>query len=243
MSSYADLIKKVESNLKFAEGDPVLPEPSDIDEAIDEALHKYSQDRPRRAIVTLTGDGGNRYPLPDDWDQIISQITRVEYFDRNAATDGDLPNQPAILKAQDVLVWDDGTGEEFQFQYMNLKAAAGSLAADRAVVQYSATHTMNQTTSTVPNSDVVALSYLATSRAAWKAAGQGIAGASFNAPNPSGILGTLRTQSDLYAKFAKDMLKLYYDQMNIDPDESKVPPVLVSADVDLNLPWITHRNR
>ena len=243
MHSYADLIKSIESNLKFQSGGDVLPEPGDVDLSITEAIGKYSQDRPRRLTVMVVGDGGNRYDLPSDWDSNFSQITRIEFIDRDLDTSGDQPAPICVLKAQDVLIWDDGNGEKFHFQYMNLRAASGGELADHAVIQYTGVHEISESENTVPDSDFVALTYLSTSRAAWKAAGRGIGGSGFNSPGGQGVLGTLRTQSDLYAKFAKDMMKLYYEQMNINPDETTVPPVIVHADVDLDLPWITHRNR
>lgn len=247
---YADMQAAVESNLKFKSTDAAISS-ADVHLAIDAAIPRYSLDRPHEQVFVITGDGTNSYALPENWDPNFSQILGIEYRDRNiviSTSEDSVPEPINFLKSSEVQVYNPGDGDRLFFRNIKLKSANGALDADVAVIRYTGSHRLTRTEldnpdgiNTIPDSDFVGVGYLATALAAWKAAGEAIANAARQRGSSSeSILGTFRTKSDLYAAYAKDMMKLYYQYLRIDPKRSMVPPFVATGDVDLGLDLFNH---
>lgn len=247
---YTDMQAAVESNLKFRTTEAAIST-DDIHLAIGAAVPRYSLDRPYEQVFVITGDGTNNYTLPENWDPNFSQILGVEYRDRNIETSDSedaAPEPINFLKASEVQIYNPGGGDRLYFRNIKLKAATETSIADKAVIRYSGSHVLTQSEldmpegrNTIPDSDFIAVGYLATALAAWKAAGESISNASRQRGGAGeGVLGTFRTKSDLYAAYAKDMMKLYYQYLRIDPKKSMVPPFVAIGNVDLELDLFNH---
>lgn len=228
----ADLISVIHSNLEFTTANPITPSESDVDDAIDSAVAWYSRDRPQEKVTTLTGNGTNRYTLPDDWDTAFSHVIYIEYPVSETS--------PSLLDPGELIVWNNGTSETFQF---TLRTFATSETIN---VRYTTPHILTDDTNTISDADFDAMGFLGTALSAWKAAGRGISGAGISSPGGGGILGGLRTMSDMYATYAKDMFKHYYRLMRIDPKVGS-PPALILGDADITpgwgFSWLTHGSR
>lgn len=56
-----------------------LDDPTDFENNIAAAIHKYSEDRPRLVCADVTGEDGPDIPLPSDWADGLSTISAIEY--------------------------------------------------------------------------------------------------------------------------------------------------------------------
>lgn len=132
--------------------------PSQIDDAISEAVTIYSAISPRHAMMLLTGDGVTvTYDLPTDWEDGFSWIERIEYpIGRQ---------RPEYLDGNDDYTTDyrDPTTGELKLRFLSMTLSVNTQAA----VDYALRHKLTETVSgeagieTSPESDRPAIASLA----------------------------------------------------------------------------------
>jgi len=225
-----DYIARIQTNLNFKDAVSDVSA-AEIVSCLDTAIDWYSRDRPYELVHSITGDGGNRYTLPSDWDTDFSSIVYVEF----PAGEDD----PTLLDEEEVFVWTNASTTAFQFRFRDLTTS------DTALVKYTRKHSITSTACTVPDTDFDAVCFLATAHAALA-----IAGRLIRNKNESGMMDglvSLRTTSDQYKSYAQEMLKMYFRRLGINPDQG-VKARLAIFDLDpmpssWGFPWLTHIDR
>ena len=116
------------------------------DSAIDQAVQRYSGDRPRPVVVDATVAAGPGLDLPAGWQSDFSTIVSVEY------PIGSRP--PVFLEAADLRLYESPLSVQIQLpDDVNV--------GDSARLTYTQRHAVDDSTDTVPLQHRLAVSYLA----------------------------------------------------------------------------------
>ena len=223
MSSLADIRQKVKSQVKDDAGK--LTNPEDYDRNISAALGKYSRHRPDHKVVDVAGNGTHAYDLPAGWVTEFSIIKSVEF------PIGDVP--ASFLEKDEYEVYETPVGRKLRL--LNYAPAA----TDSFRVKF----TTLRTSSTVPDGDIDAFTWLAVSLCCEELA---------NAYAQSGD-STLaadsvdyKDKSYRFAQRAKRLMQLYKEHLGLKDDDS-VPAAASVADLDIGYPGggdrLTHPRR
>lgn len=143
MSTLADIRNKVVSIVKDDGGK--LTNPDDYDRIISAAMSRYSQHRPAEKVADVVGNGTHDYDLPAGWVDEFSSIRAIEF------PIGNIP--PELLDADSIMIYATPTGKK-------IRVIDYSPSASQS---FRVTFTVLRTATTIPDSDVDALSWLAAS--------------------------------------------------------------------------------
>lgn len=201
----------------------------DFGTAIDRALERYSQDRPRKVYATASGDGtAYEFDAPTGWVEDFSELLEVHYPDPpatgqrepNVIVDAAAPNEPEAVKALK-----NASG------VTKLRFMADTPVSGTANIRWVFTglHTVHATTAastTVIASDEEALAMLVASVACEMVASKyaETKDAAFSVDSVD-----FRSKSSEYAARARQLLKSYQTHMGMGLDE---PPRAASGTVD-----------
>lgn len=235
---YEDYINFVQDQLDILGQDENLDEVS-IQRAVDEAVKRYSQDRPRRHAQQYTGTGEYRYDLPDSWVEGFSIIERIESPDRERT--------PTYIRVDEWDVYDNGDGNGRQLQFFSFAPSS----SNTFTVHYIGKHTIGASESSVFDYDFEAVGYLASSILCLRLAGQLLKSRD---ANKAADAINFRTLSDEYEKLSKILFEKYTDHMSLPMgmgDESisgGIAPTLSIGDIQVIPPWgsrgyLTHGRR
>lgn len=83
-----------------------LDDPADFNSAINEALNRYSKNKPLVLVRDLTGNGTNDLPLPNEWLTGLSGVESVEY------PVGSVPE--SLLDSRDYKLYQAPTGQKLR---------------------------------------------------------------------------------------------------------------------------------
>lgn len=147
MADISDFRTKMNTSVKDSAG---RFNQTEKDAFILEAVRQYSRDRPRKATADLTGDGtAQNFAVPAAWVPRFSTMLQIEYpVDLVPQEKMDLQDNVEIVEAAD--------GVE-SINLIQLTLGSGELAR----IQFTAPHTVDATTSTVPDNDFDAVCNLA----------------------------------------------------------------------------------
>ncbi|MGO1078334.1 hypothetical protein [Inquilinus sp. CA228] len=112
---------------------------ADRNDAIGLAVVRYTEDRPRVIVVDTDAPGGQRLPLPAEWEDGGSRVIGIE------TPIGQIP--PAHLASEDWQLYQGPVGEEV---LLRQAVAAG---ADAVRWRITIAHVLDDTTNTVPLRD------------------------------------------------------------------------------------------
>jgi len=189
--------------------------PSDLTDAIDAAVIRYSKDRPRTLVEDVTAPGGQVLDLPGDWVPGFSMVQLLEY------PIGQVP--PATLDEWEI--YQAPAGESVLI--------ADSLPAAAVVrVSYSVFHFLDETTDTVPlvDRDAVAswAAALVCDQLASRYSGDSESTIQADSVDHGG-------KSRQYASRAKTLRQRYFDDLGIDPKSNAAAGVVVDLDMPNSL--------
>lgn len=226
---------------------PLLADGTTLQAAIDAAVSKYSQDRPRTVVEDETGNSSGYYVLVgtgavlSSWSDGFSQIQSIEY---PAAAVG-VDYVPGYLDRQDD--WDDSYQDATK-TYLRLKSIMPS-ASETVRVTYTAPHTHTTITDTVKTADKEALYDLA-AHYGCLALGTKMAGSSDSTISADSV--NYRDSQLRYKQQAEAWLASYNRRMGISDDgkggAGGVPGASANGDWDTTyqntrMPRLTHSPR
>ncbi len=196
---------------------------------IQEAVARYSQDRPQETAAEIPGDNGFDYNLPAGWEEGFSAGRQVEYPAGQ--------QNPEILDDNDWMLYQGASGKKLRF--LNCSPGTG----DTILLSFTKRHQVTTNSSTVPAADqdaVVnlagALCCFALSRKYAQTSEPTIAADAVNYQNKSGE----------YEKRGKTLEGLYKAHI-ARPADGGLAAASVSGDWDMNAGWgadrITHPRR
>lgn len=200
---------------------PDIVSPADRDAAIQAAVLRYSQDRPRAFVVDVTSAGGTGLPLPAGWAAGESVLQGVE------TPVGE--NPPALLDAGAFSVMATPGGDAI---VLVETLAAGAVAR----LRFSGPHVVTAATDTVPARDREAVGYWAASILCDQVA-------SHHAENREPTIQADRVDytspAKEWARRAETCRKLYFQLMGIDTGPggaSAMPPKPAGQVVNIDVP-------
>ncbi|HEY9081338.1 hypothetical protein [Magnetovibrio sp.] len=187
---------------------------ADRDQAIALAVLRYSKDRPRVVTEDVTCVAGSFQALPASWEAEFSVITELEY------PIGNVP--PALLNPEGWDLYQGLNGFEIML--------AETMAADATLrVRFTAKHTVDGVTDTVPEHDREAVS-------AWAAA---VLLDQLAALHTGKKQSTLKSDSvdhgsigGGYARRAKEQRQRYFDELGLDPKRNVAAGAVVNLQMD-----------
>lgn len=191
------------------------------DRAIDLAVTRYSQDRPRVDMVDVAADGSSFLPLPEGWEDGGSALMSLEY---------PIGEWPISYLAHDAYgVVHGPMGDEIRL--------AGAIQAGAQVrAMFTLGHTLDGTTDTLPDADREAVALYAAAllmdQLASLHSGDGDSTISADSVEH-------RSQAQEYAARARGFRTRYFDALGIDPKRQ----VAACEVVNLNLPDSRGRER
>lgn len=200
--------------------------------AVQAALSKYSQHRPRVVAEDVDGDGGFDYALADltEWSEGFSAIHVIEYpvDDDSSAT--------SLVDDDDWQYYRAPSGRYLRF-------LAESPGTDETIrISYTTMHRVDATENTVPDADesavqILSAAYFCDMLAAWYAQSQDSTIQADSVDHKS--------RGSEYAARARAFRKLYYD--HIGTAEGKKAAASITKDQDFNGSWggdrLTHPKR
>jgi hypothetical protein len=203
----ADLQQLVDAQVR--DGSTVIAV-TDRDDAIRLAVVRYTEDRPRSIVVDTVAPGGQRLPLPAEWEDGVSRVVGIE-------TPVDLV-PPAELAGDD---W-----ELYQGAVDQVVLLRQAVEADQAVRwRITIAHVLDDTTDTVPLRDREAV-------ACWASALLLDELAAYYAGQRDTTIESDRvdwgSKSRDYAERAKGLRKRYLDQLGIEDKRSSPAGTVVS---------------
>jgi len=186
-----------------------------VDRAIDEAVRRYSKDRPRPMTADIAGTGAHIMVAPPGW-EVASRITAVEWpADRDP---------PVRRSAGSIVPYDGHAGPR-------LLARAGSPPAPGETVRitFTASHRLTDAVNTIPDADIGAVAALAASLLL-----EQLAAAVAGDTDPTIPADSVdhKSASDRYAARARAARKIYDDHLAADGADPGTAPLAV-ADVAL----------
>lgn len=204
-------------------------DPGDFGTAIDRALERYSQDKPRRIYATASGDGSTyEFSVPTGWVEDVSELLEVHYPDPpatgqrepNVIFDASAPNEPATVRPL------KNASGVTKLRFMEDTPVSGTNNVRFVFTGLHSVHATDATLTTVYGSDEEALAMLAASVACEMVASK-------YAETKDAALGVdsvdFRSKSTEYAARARQLLKGYQTHMGIGLDE---PPRAASGTAD-----------
>jgi hypothetical protein len=196
---------------------------------VDEAVRQYSHHKPLIQTYDITGDGTATYSLPSDWVDNFSELVSVEY-------PADYQD-PVWLKLDDVFIYNDGSAYKLRFPEYEPSSS------ETVRIRYTIPHTLDEDSTTIPDTDFEAVANLATAVCAMALAGRLIAAKDSHSAGEIQI----RTQADEYRSFAKELIQLgYYKRLGISEKEQPLAYKLFDLDPllpSVGLPELTHSRR
>ncbi len=225
MSNRDDYLAAIDSlvggTLPLTDGDKIL--------AVNQAVKRYSKDKPRVVVVDIDGDGGFDYAvsLLTSWADDFSVIKQVEYPVDDTVEHAD------ILQTDAWAMYEKPTGKCLRF------LAIKPLATEDMRITYTALHTCTDSASTIAGFDEEAVQALCAAffcemLAAYYAQSQDATIAADSVDHTS--------RSREYAARAKTYRQLYFRHLGI--KEGQAPPASVTQDQDRPGSWgrdhITH---
>jgi hypothetical protein len=203
-SNLGDILVKVETRIQDTAKKLVQKADltGDIAEGIKAALERYSKDRPRERAIRVQGTGAFRYGAAAVLTGYVvgfSSVMRVAY--PHVTTDA----EPAFLE--------DGTWEVRldydDVAYLVFKTATPS-ASEYFAAWYTAPHTLNATTCTIPALDDEAFADLAAAEAFYKLAARFVQTVDGSV---DADVTDRRTRADIYRSLGKDFEAKYRSRM------------------------------
>lgn len=178
------------------------------------AIERYSHDLPDEVTTDVTGDAGNYYGIAASlasWSEGFSQILAIEYPAPTVASD----EAPTYLDPED---WDDDYwADGTRYLYMPNHAPP---ATEKMRVRYTAPYTPTANAYDIPPQHFYALCNLGASLCA-----QAIAN-SYSRSNDASIAADSvnhMTRAEQWANRARELLKQYQEQLNIQDDDGGQP--------------------
>lgn len=153
-------MRRILGSFPIFQGDYSLSS-SQLDEAIVQALKRYSRDQPQVIIEDETGDSGRYYPLSNlaSWDNDFSEILAIDW---DAGTRVSSDEMPQFL-SEDDHDWEYYRDASTRYFFFPNRAPTSSTTFR---VTYTGLHDLTDATSTVPAQYEEAIVYLAVSRLA-----------------------------------------------------------------------------
>ena len=240
---YEEYVIFVQDQLDILGQDENLDEES-VHRAVDEAMNRYSQDRPRRIAQRYESTSGQMYSLPDEWKEGLSIILRVQRLSEQF-----VGQQRVFIGIEEFDVYDSGDGSGKQVHLYDYAPSA----TETFIIYYTGAHTVSAIDSTVFDFDFEAVGYLVSSILALKLAGQLLKNRDPHKPADSL---NFRTLSDEYEKLSRLLFERYKDHMDLPSGMesegkgmgSDVTPALSIGDIQVTPPWglpryLTHGRR
>jgi hypothetical protein len=193
-----------------------LNDPTDYDNAMIEALKRYSKHRPRLVCEDIPGEDGPDIPLPADWTEAFSDIQGIEY------PIGRVPEE--LLDRSDWRFYRTPTDTYIRF----LTARPGSDESVRLL------YTVLHVEATLPVGDTEAVANLAASLCCRQLAA--IYGNTSD-PTIQADVVNYRSKCDEYRRLADSLEKLYKEHLGI-KDSDTTPAAMATAP-----PPVSSRNR
>jgi len=223
MSSLTDIRTKVIAIVRDDAGK--LINPDDYDRNINTAIYRYSRHRPDLQVVDIAGDGGHDYALPAGWVDEFSIIRQIEY------PVGNVP--PTLLDDDDYTIYQDTSGKKIRLLSV----------APSASETFRVTFTIPRTDTTIPDTDVDAVCYLASAFCLEELANLY---ANESDSTISADVVNHRDKAQRYASRAKALKRLYHEHLGIKEDDT-ITPVAKAIDLELGYPGgadrLTHPRR
>lgn len=199
------------------------------DAFIEQAVKEHSKIRPLKKVADIVGSGVFDLALPVSWEKGFSKILSVEF----PADE----REPVYLEDEDWLIYEKTTGEVLRL--INDTPSA----AQKVRLNFSARHTVDVATGTIPDADFDAVADFATAFAA-------TALASRYAQLSESTLGAdsvdHKSKSQEYRSMAGFRFKLYKEHMGIKEGDPAAAG-FATKDWDVNFPWgedrLTHPRR
>lgn len=221
---------------------PNLPTDGALEEAITNAVIKFSQDRPRLIVADVTGNGTPYYILSTVLSAWVDEFSRVEQIEYPASAPG-ADYVPSYLQEADD--WEYYATPSNK--YLRLKTVVPA-ATETLRVTYSTLHTHTTVTDTVPSAHLDALCDLAAHFACMALATK-MAGS--NDPLIKADSVNYRDSQLKYSQQAKAWLDAYNDKMGISGSDAAggggAKGASATADWDrgyqTGLPFLTHWGR
>lgn len=198
--------------------------PDDRQAFIQEAVKRYSQDRPLQVAAEITGDGGFDYDLPDDWEEGFSEPRQVEYPAGQ--------QQPVYADDNDWLLYQTTDGRVLRFM------AYSPAATETILLTYTVRHQVTDSTNSIPGADQDAVVNLAGALCCYALARKY---AQTSEPTIQADAVNYGSKSGEYAKRGKELEGLYKAHIAPAAVDGGLPGASVSADWDMNAGWGTDR--
>jgi hypothetical protein len=210
----ADYQNEVDSLVQDRAADLQAP---DRDKAIDHAIERFSQARPRIVVADVTGTGGSDYTPPSGWIEQFSTIRQVEY------PTGNVP--ATLIEDGDFEVYRTTTAEKIRL----LKAKP--LASENFRVTFPGLHSVTASAGTIGDGDFRAVCHLAASIAC-----QMLANMYSQTSDPTIQADSVEHKSKAFefSQRARDLLKVYREHIGAERD-SPPPAASVTGDFDRDL--------
>ena len=211
------LIDLVKAKVKDASGK--LEDPADYENAIAEALNRYSKYKPLVLVVDVNGSDSRLYDVPGGWIDEFSMIASIEY-----PVDA---SQENLLDLEDYGLYRHPDGLKIRF--VDAQPGTGEV--------FRITFTAIRTADAIPQGDLNAFTNLAASICL-----EILANAFLQTIDPTIDADSVnyRSKSSEAAARAKQLFKLYKDHIGIKEDDT-TPPATAVADMDEKYPGGTDR--
>lgn len=199
--------------------------------AIDHAVERFSQARPRVIVADITGNGGSDYTPPTGWVDDWSAIKAIEY------PAGNVPE--TYLEPGDYKIYQSPTTKKIRL--LTVKPTAAQTF--RATFTGLHSVTTSSTTSTINDGDFRAVCHLAGSFACRMLAARY---AQLSEPTLQADSVAHSSKAQEYSARARELYKVYAQHIGADPE---VPPAgaSVTQDWDRDFGWgedkLTHPRR
>jgi hypothetical protein len=198
-----------------------LENPGDYQNAITEALKRYSGVRPRRVPADIQGNGGHDYDLPGDWVPEFSTFESIEY------PVGQIPE--LFIDRRDYKLYLAPAGTKLRI----ISASPDPDEILRAV--YTVTHTEE----TLPVNDIEAVANLAAANCLrMLAAGYG----QTSDPTINADVVNYRSKADEFRRLADSFEQQYNDHLGIGKDAPVAAACAVTTDQDNGPVGLVHLN-
>lgn len=219
----ADFQDRIVSRLRDDNNDITA---SDQEQALADAVERYSKDRPRQKAEDFAAAAGNLQDLPAGWQPDFSTLVSLE------TPIGNFP--PTLIPSEEVSLYQAPAGLKIMTQ-----TAIGAGNDVRAL--YTIRHILDGSDDTIPAKDREAVACYAAAICLDQLASK------FTASSESTIQADAvdhRTKGQEYASRANKLRKIYFDELGIDPKRSVAAGVVVSPPRKDSTGWprFTHPN-
>jgi hypothetical protein len=187
--------------------------PDEISSAINQAVARYSKDRPRQKVEDIVSPGGNLLPLPVAWEADFSQLNSLEY------PIGRVP--PSILEAGSWAMYATPGG-------LMVQVAIGIVEAAAVRATFSIAHILSGAVDTVPVGDRESVSSYASAILLDQLASL------YSNDQDSTIKADSvqhTSKAGEFARRAKVLRQRYFDDLGIDTKRNVAAGVVVNLDL------------